>query len=385
MVYNHRISRLLFLFLGVILVGCGGRNNDRSPISGENPASVAGHVYLVGSQDHSGIIVFLERTYWSNFNSSALTNKEGYYHITNVPIGTYTLYAYARKGDLKETWPDIEVWWGWEKIKTPDIYLLRARVPLSKGNSWDYTLREWLDDVNIAWGQRKVNIKHQEYLSGRSAFVAEEFTYRTGRQGTEQRLERKWLYETKDALFEYASETINNVAAVSPVRDSPSSKKPSFRLGNLYFTDLTELRRFVNKPAPVYDKRSGPIKKAPKTHPSPRKILAYPLRLRESWTESYDAFTITKEVVAQERIFVPAGEFVCYKVKISYESDFDLETISYEWYSTIGLIKSYRKTEFWETTGDYDSQSDFPEEKKVTWIESWELNYYRLDLPDKPT
>lgn len=382
---NHHILRLLPLFLGLILAGCNGCSGNRNAVApGENPGSVSGYIYVVGTQDHSQVTVFLgQRDNFREIKHLTFTNKDGYYHIPNVPFGTYTLYA--QKGELKESWPNIEVWW--EETKAPDIYLLRAGVPLSKGNSWEYDLKEWLDEVNIARGQRKVNIQGQKVLAGVATSVIEEFTYRESTQGnSEQIRERKWLYETKDGLFEYASETIYkvNVAAVSPARNSPPEKKPHFRLGNLYFSDLADLRQFVNNLAPACDKRPGPIKNPPNIHLYPQKILAYPVRLRESWTydllpTSEDPFPITKEVIAQEKISTPAGEFACYKIKITYGSD--PEIVAYEWYSNIGLIKFYQKIEFWETT-DYDSG----EEKKRTWVKSWKLNYYWLtDLPDKPT
>ncbi|MEW5768506.1 MAG: carboxypeptidase-like regulatory domain-containing protein [bacterium] len=390
---NHRILRLWPLLLGLTLGGCDGcsSRNALAPEE-EYPGSVSGYIYVVGSRDHSHVLVFLGDNFLETKESDGpgtFTNREGYYNITNVFSGTYTLYA--QKGDLKESWPNIKV--GWEETKVPDIYLLRARLPLSAGNLWEYDLREWLDEATIARGQRKVNIQGQEVLAGVATSVIEELTYRESTQGNrEQTLEKKWLYETKDGLFEYASETIYNVnaAAVSPARNPSSEKKPHFRLGNLYFSDLAQLRQFVNNLVPAYDKRSGPIKNTPNIHLYPQKILAYPVRLRESWTyellpPSEDPSPITKEVVAQDRIFTPAGEFVCYKIKVTYDFDPEIVIEAYEWYSHIGLVKFYRKTEFWETE-DYDPQSDLREEKKRIWIESWELNYYRLtDLPDEPT
>jgi hypothetical protein len=76
----------------------------------------------------------------------------------------------------------------------------------------------------------------------------------------------------------------------------------------------------------------------------PRKVLVYPFALNTEWSHLYPrAFPIRRKVVGWESVKTPAGAFLCYKIKHSFDTDWngipDSNFVSHYYISAKGLIK----------------------------------------------
>jgi len=98
---RHRLSyRLLhFLLLPLLIVGCTDNPFESAPAIAPSKNSIRGSVQLSGTDDHSGVYVWLE-----GFNLSATTGSDGSFSITLPPpaaqgggggiSGIYRLWAF---------------------------------------------------------------------------------------------------------------------------------------------------------------------------------------------------------------------------------------------------------------------------------------------------
>ena len=85
------------------------------------------------------------------------------------------------------------------------------------------------------------------------------------------------------------------------------------------------------------------------------KCLAFPMEVEKTWSYGSAVGNITKTVMLQENVTVPAGTFNTYKIQYDYsEADESSQgIIYYEWFANdVGIIKEYMETEIEEIDGE---------------------------------
>ncbi len=80
-----------------------GQTVNLGTILATAPGSIEGVANLIGQSDHTGIVAFIPGT-----SMSALSNADGFFHLEEVPEGTYTL-RFEKDGFLPIELDDIEV------------------------------------------------------------------------------------------------------------------------------------------------------------------------------------------------------------------------------------------------------------------------------------
>lgn len=110
----------------------------------------------------------------------------------------------------------------------------------------------------------------------------------------------------------------------------------------MYFNSVWELLDLFQQELPVhYAVRSDSII----LEEPPVKVLHYPLETGVSWTyrTSGNPWRIDKHVEGEEQITVPAGEFVCYKIKWLYDIDdngeWDTDIFTEDYIGQEGLVQ----------------------------------------------
>jgi hypothetical protein len=106
----------------------------------------------------------------------------------------------------------------------------------------------------------------------------------------------------------------------------------------------------------------------------PIKILDYPLKVGARWSYrlEHDPWRIDREVLATETVQVPAGKFVCYKIRFHYDFDNDGEwdenVVLTDYISSQGLVKrvgEYKDLEQTDETGAIIDTFESGEEIKL--------------------
>jgi hypothetical protein len=139
----------------------------------------------------------------------------------------------------------------------------------------------------------------------------------------------KWYAQSETSLVE--------VAYFSPTHTGPPWKSPSelrFTFGDRSFESADQLRHYL------YQFRiSGLARVSSDTSfwDPPKKLFMFPMTVGSMWVSTGEPWKEEREVTAEDKISVPAGDFLTLRIDIRPDISADLKL--YEWLSEQGVIK----------------------------------------------
>ncbi len=200
------------------------------------------------------------------------------------------------------------------------------RYPLAVGNTWEYT-RKWdifyytdstastYDDTTTILSDIRVTVMDTASLAGISGLYRMAATEHDSLDSYEG---IQYYGQDEDGLYLNGYE---GSATLSMPKGLPAREgQGGIYFKGMYFNSAGELLDLLQQELPTcYTALSDSII----LEEPPVKVLHYPLETGVTWTyrTSENSWRIDKHVEGEEQITVPAGEFVCYKIKWLYDID----------------------------------------------------------------
>lgn len=324
------------IFATTIISGCGGRHKSST-------GSIEGFVYepilstssklkemivLRSSVPPSGYKVLAGALVKvSNTSVTAITDSNGHFKIIGLAPGEYSLcivkdsyYSIEMKANVREgQTTNLE---DYSAVFIDPIVPTGSYFPLTLGNQWNYsTIKKFtffdLDGnktgEEIGTGDIIKSIIRTEEISSVNTFLLKAQSILSWTTGTDENYsEYLWLAWNENQLFKYAYSSGDDAV------DSDEVYNPARKLLSIPFSvgeTWTLKKRLPKLPSRIikYLLKSGKLKK------------------------SNSSIVTSMEVLAREVVAVPAGTFVCYKIKWRYEEGLDIEY--FQWFAVMGLVK----------------------------------------------
>ncbi len=306
----------------------------------------------------------------------ATTNSSGVYIISNFGVGTFTITArklnYRIEKKITTLTEGVVTHVDFEMVSVQGSLI--EHFPLQIDNLWKYR-REVMIDEEYGTFSLTSKIIGTANISGIDTYIMKKEEIEEGKSfiGTD------YLSEVEGELRKYAYGT---VSGVGPHYSPPKAKGCYYIYQGKRFNSTKEILDYVRGQISIpISVALSPLSEATSTikicNP-PQKLLKFPLTVGDFWI-SYpsELGTFSRQVVDVETVVVPAGTFTAYKIEILHP----MANITWvNWYSIVGLVKSYIKVENiekWSAEGEY-----------LGTFDSW--NIYELidtiliNSPDKP-
>jgi hypothetical protein len=213
--------------------------------------------------------------------------------------------------------------------------LVISRFPTEVGSSWDYRRTFCLEVHDLArreFGQTLwVDSLHAVFAEMDTLLGMECFRYVSRLfSGGDVFSNTQWYTQPETSLVE--------VAYFSPTHSGPPWKGPGelrFRFGDRSFESLDQFRRYL------YQFRiSGFARASSETSfwKPPKKLFVFPMTVGAIWVSMGEPWKEEREVTAEEKINVPAGDFLTLRIDIRPDIG-GVNLKLYEWLSEQGVIK----------------------------------------------
>ncbi len=249
------------------------------------------------------------------------------------------------------------------------------RYPLAVGNTWEYT-HKWdtfyyadstastYDDTTTMLFNIQVAVTDTASLGGTSGLYRMATTAPDSLNSYEG---VQYYGQNEDGLYSYGHE---GSALLSMPKSLPTREiQGGIYFKGMHFNSAGELLDLLQQELPTcYTALSDSII----LEEPPVKVLRYPLETGVTWTYRTigNPWKIDKHVEGEEQITVPAGEFVCYKIKWLYDFDdngeWDSDIFAEDYIGQEGLVQRQitflgviRMNENGEEVGYSDIKSKF--------------------------
>jgi hypothetical protein len=223
--------------------------------------------------------------------------------------------------------------WGFNRIaRASESNLVIERFPAQVGNSWEYRRIYYTFTYNTSYADTSVELILDSLHAGFQGVdtVNNWETYRyelTLYEQSDTFLETRW-YAHPDTAFLWVA---SYGTALGP--PDKSIEKIRFKLGDMYFASLNDLKLFLFQRRGFY---SDGLQSITGIFDPPKKLFVFPLSVGKIWIALTNPWLEEREALDENYVVVPGGGFQALRVEIKPQiTGIDW----YQWIADRGIVK----------------------------------------------